>query len=110
MAANSSSVLQPLFAMMCGWAMAIPRARIVAASCTGQRSSGSTPSPMVYESPRARNFTGPLGIDASGSARRRSGYGGVASAIGLRVTLEERIDGTEDFAPRAGFGPQGHAG
>jgi hypothetical protein len=46
-AADSSSVVQPVVAMMRGSAMAMPASRRPCASCSGQRPASSTPSPMV---------------------------------------------------------------
>jgi hypothetical protein len=46
-AAESSSVVQPVVAMIRGSSIASPAARSAATSCAGQRPSGATPSPMV---------------------------------------------------------------
>ena len=46
-AAESSSVVQPVAAILCGSASATPSSRSARASWTGQRPPGSTPSPMV---------------------------------------------------------------
>src|SRR5690242_193338 len=53
-AARSSAVVQPVLATMSGSPSGTPALRIAAASCTGHRSLALTPSPKVYESPRAR--------------------------------------------------------
>ena len=47
MAADSSSVVQPVVAMKRGAASGTPRSRSAAASCTGHRPSSGTDSPMV---------------------------------------------------------------
>src|SRR5215208_49815 len=52
---ESSSVVHPVFATMIGSWMSILRARSARTSCTGHLCAASTASPIVYESPSARN-------------------------------------------------------
>ena len=52
--AASSSVVQPVVAMIWGSAIVRPSSRRRATSWRGHAAAGSTPSPTVYESPSAR--------------------------------------------------------
>jgi hypothetical protein len=69
---ESSSVVQPVRAMMVGVATLEPRTRSAAASCIGHRSSTETPSPIVYESPRARIRISAAGVAGAAITASRS--------------------------------------